>query len=714
MGNGGQEYKITFQGAKKHVEGLEVIILQQLFPESTLIREKLTVNSHKANHFELNKREEKYHFNFPQYTVNFPDEKATVNSTEIRVASWELKPITFSKEGKGNKIPKYNHMYHPNIVSQQIIENNVYNVKGPINIINTGKLSWITAYEHASQDNLNGIIKRTNREQEPDKLVDPLQGTKGVFNFPKNDEDFKFIGIEYSYKDKTADVSVTLLRGAYLDGEKIDSLHPYSTVWSASAFYEGDDIEKGKLIIRNYLFKQICEKPASREPEFYYNTWGMQRELSSRKRVNRIPIRDIITYKRIFKEIEYAAELGVDIFVLDCGWEQMQGVWSPHSKRLFEGLAPIKKKLDEYGIKMGLWFSPAGIDSNANRYFEYPEWIIKDSQNKPVKGQWGLPVFDMVSDFIDVFIEDCKKLIDEGALFFKWDAINTFYSSLPNLHHGSDKYSEKEIRERYEYLLPIYVTRAMEILTEYKPELIIEIDVTEARRVMMGLAPISQGKIFFMNNGASSYNDYSPYRTMSMRTISNEYAGIIPLEIFTYANYPHNIEKSMHYNVNTSLIAGHGFWGTLELTTHEERLSVGKKVNKSKRVLPYITEINTIVQGEVGDSLEVYTQINAEESAGQIIVFNNKSLSFNKKIKISHEKLLAILNHPYKLVADTVYLNFQLNKIPSTSEAFVIPNNGINISIANSSCSLDDVHSKEGFLEYYTMGSGKQEIYWNN
>ncbi|MFC2087603.1 alpha-galactosidase [Bacteroidota bacterium] len=713
MGNEGLEYKIVFQGADKHVNGLEIIILQQIFPNSTLIREKLILRSPANQTFELNKNNDKPHFLFPQYTI-ISEGTGEAKATEIRLASWELKPITYSKDKSGNEGPKYNHMFYPNILTQELIKNKSYNIKGPINIINIGKYSWITAYEHASQDNLKGIIRRTNRNQEPDKLHDPLQSTKGVFNFLKNDDDFKFIGIEYSNKGKKTDVSVTLLRGAYLEGEEIDSNHPYSTIWSASAFYEGDDIEKGKSIIRHYLFKQICKKPASRKPEFYYNTWNMQGEVSRRNKINRIPIRDVLTYKRIFKEIDYAAELGVDIFVLDCGWEQMQGVWRPHSERLPQGLAPIKQKLDEYGIKMGLWFSPPGIDSTAERFKEHPEWVIKDSNGEPVKGQWGLPVFDLVSDFMDVFINDCKKIVDEGALFFKWDAINTFYSSLPNLHHGSDKYSEKEIRERYGYLLPIYITSAMEVLTEYKPELVIEIDLTEARRVMMGLAPLSQGKIFFMNHGAASPYDYSSFRAKAMRTIPNEYAGIIPLELFTYAHHPQNIEGSMDYNVNSSLIAGHGFWGNLELTSQQERLAVRKKVNKSKRVLPYITEINTLVQGEVGDSPEVYTQVNSEESAGQVIVFTNEPVSFAKKIRIDQKKLLGVLNHQFELVGDSIFLDFHLNETESTKEVFIIPNSEAEISITSSTCSLDEVNAKEGFLEYHTNGSGKQEIYWSN
>ena len=569
MANGGTEHTLKFRAAKGTAEGLQVVILQQIFPNSTLIREKIMLEATPNASFQLNKNQGKLHFKFPQY--HFTETHASNGEvTEIKLASWELKPTTFEKLDAQlvGTAKKYNHMYYPQIVTQELATAPGPNLKGPIAILSGRDYSWLTAYEHASQDNLNGIVQNTEQSSGNQGLNDPLQGTKGVFDFPKSDDDFRFIDIQYQKQAQGVDVSVDYRLGAYLDGELIDVQHPYAGVWSATAFYAGNDIETGKGIIRNYLLRQICEKPASREPEFYYNTWGMQREVDSRGAAD---LRGVLTYERIFEEIEYAAELGVDIFVLDDGWEQMQGDWTPHQQRLPQGLAPIKQKLDELGIKMGVWFSPAGIDSTAQRYRQHPEWVIFDFEQNPIKAQWGHPAFDMVSDFLEVFIEDCKQLIDEGALFFKWDAINTFYSSLPNLDHGSEEYTPQELRERYAYLLPIYITRAMEVLTDYEPELIIEIDLTEARRVMMGLAPLSQGKLFFMNNGASSYNDYSGYRAMSMRTIPNEYAGIVPLELFTYANYPHNSANSMHYNVHTSLIAGHGFWGNLELTSEQER-----------------------------------------------------------------------------------------------------------------------------------------------
>jgi len=353
-----------------------------------------------------------------------------------------------------------------------------------------------------------------------------------------------------------------------------------------------------------------------------------------------------------------------------------------------------------------------GIDSTTQRYKQHPEWVIKDSEGNPILAQWGHPAFDFVGPFFNVFVEDCKKLIDQGALFFKWDAINTFYSSLPDLHHGSEAHSEVERRARYEYLLPIYVTKAMEILTEYEPELIIEMDVTEARRVMMGLAPLSQGKLFHMNNGASWYNDYTAFRTNSMRTIPNEYNGIIPLELFTYANYPHNIANSMHYNINTSLIAGHGFWGDLSLTKQQERLHVGEIVTKSKSVLPYIKEIKTEIIGSVGDSPEIYTQINRELGAGQVIAFSSSSMNYTHQASLS-KKPLAVLNHPYSIGDNTLTLRFNFPEPSSSLEAFLIPNQETDICILSSSCIIDAAQWKNGELEYNTTGKGIQQVYWS-
>ncbi len=695
MGNDGTEYTIVFEGVKRPVEGLQVKLLQQVFPGSTLIREKLILQT-EQNSFQLNKLDEKLHFKFPSYGLSRgPDN--TLKGTEIRIASFNKKPITFGDKKKGN------HMYYPDINPFELSEE-VTSVKGPISIVNNGKISWVSTYEHASQDDLNGMFKKPIAQNEGNLINDAMQGTKGVFNFSIDEDDFKFLGISSELENDQINISVEILRGGYLEGEVIDRDHPYATVWNATAFYKGSNLEDGKAILRHYLFNQICEKSVSRIPEFYYNTWGMQRNDRNK------PLRGILTYDRIFEEIDYAAELGVDIFVLDDGWENAQGEWFPNQARFPEGLSPIKEKLDQHGMKMGLWYSPMGIDSTTQRYKNNPQWVIKDSEGHPISAQWDHPAFDFVSDFFNVFIEDCKKMIDEGCLFMKWDAINTFYSSLPNLHHGSEEYSEEELRARYEYLLPVYVVRAMEILTNYQPNLVIEIDLTEARRVMTGLAPLSQGKLFWMNNGASTYNDYSAFRTQSMRTIANEFAGIIPLELFTYANYPHNLAGKMEYNVHNSLLAGHGFWGNLELMNSAERTWIGKQVKLSRQVLPYLVNVNPKVIGEVGDSPEIYEIVNDDEAAGQVIAFTSKPIKTEVKVHVKMDKMLASLNNPYTTSKDHLIIPIDLKEKESSVAVIIIPNLGKGVSITSSTSPITDAVLQEDKLIYHLSHAGRQSI----
>jgi hypothetical protein len=73
-----------------------------------------------------------------------------------------------------------------------------------------------------------------------------MQGTKGVFNFSILEEDFKFLGISSQLVEKDIQISVEILRGGYLDGEIIDKDHSYSTVWTATGFYDGKNMEDRK------------------------------------------------------------------------------------------------------------------------------------------------------------------------------------------------------------------------------------------------------------------------------------------------------------------------------------------------------------------------------------------------------------------------------------------------------------------------------------
>lgn len=710
LNNGGTEARIIVQNTK-NAKGLQIEILRQIFPNSALIREKLTLKNPGKSKLALKKLKGKLHFIFPRYSLK---ETNTTNTfTETRIA-------TFNKEVVDNYTPALTwddrtydfnlahcHMFHPDIIKKELASNSAFSAKGPFITYQTPEYSWLMAYEHASQDRNYGSEFGNAAKKTSVAGIDADQGVAGASGIVEKEDDFWFLSLSGERKNDATDLFVEIRRGGYLDGEAITTAKPYESVWAASAFFFQPEEEKA--IVHHYLWDQITENRESRKSHFYYNTWGMQRDAN-----NKTGLRDIFTESRILEEIRYASELNVDLFVLDDGWEETMGVWRPHSKRLPNGLAPLVNEMKNRNIIPGIWLSPMGIDSLSERFKNHPEWVLKDVNGKPIRAQWGFPAFDFVSGFYHLFVADCKKLIDEGIRFFKWDAINTFNSTLPDLYHGSSAYSKEEIRDRYGYMLPFYVTLAMKELREYNPEVVVEIDLTEKERCIIGLMPLQEGKLFLMNNGASAYNDYSTLRTKSMRTVINEYAGIIPAELFTQAVYPHHVRPfdAQRYHVNTTLVAGRGFWGNLQSMSQPQRLRAGEMLAKSKKVLPYISALPMEVKGKIGSSPEIYSHVNKEKGAGQIIAFSGSAMNYMHTVEVKTDSCLAVLNHAYRMSGNILWLPFQFTTPDASREAFIIPNNGSGISIKESSAWLRNVTLNGNSLEIEAGATGELVLFF--
>ncbi len=672
LNNGGTEYVFYFEGKGKY-KGLLLELYRQYFDNSTLTREKIQLKTLKEHTFTLNKKNGELHFIYPQLTIKC---KPDSHIQEIQIANYY----------------PWAHMFRPFLKDYVLSADSSYLLKGPFSIIETGTHKVISTYEHASQDGANGFRLSEIISKNKDD-IDASQGVKGDDTI-LTDENFWFIGHRYKGDNENQTISTEMLRGGYFDNEKIPYDTYYETVWNSFSFVnKQEDIEP---VVRQYLLNQITEHPKSREAHFYYNTWGMQRESQRRGH----DVRGVFTEERILQEIDYAAEMNVELFVLDDGWEQAHGVWNFNKQRLPNGLSPLVSRMKEHNMIPGIWFSPMGIDSLSERYKLHPDWVIKRADGRPILAQWDQPVFDYVGPFSRLFLEDCKKLIDQGIRYFKWDAINTFNSALSGLDHGTDKQSKKERIDRYNYLLPFYVTRTMKEIRDYNEDVLIEIDLTEPERCLIGLMPLQEAKFFFMNNGASAYGDYSTYRTKSMRTVINEYGHLFPKELFTYAVYPHNASpyRAQSYNINTTLIAGNGTWGDLSIMPAADRLYVGKMLSKAKRVRPYIHGKRTYYTAKVGGSPEIYTQIDTLNSFGQVISFSGSACMQKHAVKTDRTKLLGVLNHPYNSDTDSLYFAFDFNRPDDTKEAFIIGNLGEKVSITSSTGWLDDVTLEDNTL----------------
>jgi len=62
------------------------------------------------------------------------------------------------------------------------------------------------------------------------------------------------------------------------------------------------------------------------------------------------------------------------VFVIDTGWYHKTGDWLVDQERFPNGLKDIRQKLEDYGMKLGLWFNPTAAALTSRVFREHPEW----------------------------------------------------------------------------------------------------------------------------------------------------------------------------------------------------------------------------------------------------------------------------------------------------------------------------------------------------
>jgi lysophospholipase L1-like esterase len=669
LSNGGRIYSYEFQGRGKW-KGLILYWDREVFPNVALLRERLRLTASRPG-FRLCNVDGRNHFIFPRYSLAAAGE---VRGEEIRIGRFETKA----------KLDQ-NHMFHPDRNPLDLSAGEVA-LKGPFTVLESGGLRCVTAYEHASQD--NSFMKEKLSRYGPKN--DEMQGVEGDVGYT-GDDDLWFISTNVSLPGPGClEVGNHIRRGGYIDGEEIPVGRCYETVWSMISLLRPDEDLSERL--QDYVYRRISDHRASRKPMFYYNTWGMQRDQPNAQ------LRSCLTEERVFEEIEYCRQMGMDRFILDDGWQATMGQWTVNRERFPNGLEPVIRRINEAGMEAGVWLSLLAVSKSLALYSEHPEWRINDRSDAPVLVQWGNPGFDIVSGYYDVLLASLKELVDLGVRFFKWDAVSTLSSCNAGLEHGKETDSVKDRIDRYNYLFPFYVTRLARELKEYNPDVVVELDLTEHWRNMIGLMTLQEAKYFWINNGSSRYGDYSTFRSKSVRACVDEYAGILPPEVFTFASYPMDLKGALKYNVNTILQAGHGFWGNLRKTTPEDRAYIASQLRKAKRVLAHVEGAPMTHSGHLCGSPELYLQADAASGYALMTGFSSDPWTGEYRIAVPAQKVLCVLGHPFSVDTDGVVLPLHFVGEDDSCSAFVIGDAGTGPRIVSSTGVLEDVTAEAGGL----------------
>ena len=163
------------------------------------------------------------------------------------------------------------------------------------------------------------------------------------------------------------------------------------------------------------------------------------------------------TGESLLRLASYAKDLGADMLVVDDGWfgdrfddKRALGDWTPNEEKLGMPLSELIKKVNEAGLKFGIWFEPEMINENSDLFREHPDWAMAIPGEKPVRGRNQLVLDFSRKEVVDYLYDAMTSVLDQGNIeYVKWDcnrSISDVYSLM----------SETQGNVLYDYILGLY------------------------------------------------------------------------------------------------------------------------------------------------------------------------------------------------------------------------------------------------------------------
>lgn len=130
-----------------------------------------------------------------------------------------------------------------------------------------------------------------------------------------------------------------------------------------------------------------------------------------------------------------AAEMGVEIFVLDDGWFGNKyprnnpsaglGDWQVNQKKLPKGIDDLIEHAESTGMRFGIWVEPEMVNPKSELAENHPDWIVQRKNNRKLLLERNQLLLDLsnpkVQDFVFNVVDDILTSHPRIA-YIKWDA----------------------------------------------------------------------------------------------------------------------------------------------------------------------------------------------------------------------------------------------------------------------------------------------------
>lgn len=126
---------------------------------------------------------------------------------------------------------------------------------------------------------------------------------------------------------------------------------------------------------------------------------------------------------------EIAAQMGVELFVMDDGWFQGRnwdnaglGDWWPDAVKFPGGLGGLIRNVNNLGMDFGLWVEPEMVNPDSDLYRAHPDWVIHFPTRLRTESRNQLILNLARTDVQEYIITVLDRLLTEyNIAFIKWD-----------------------------------------------------------------------------------------------------------------------------------------------------------------------------------------------------------------------------------------------------------------------------------------------------
>ena len=162
-----------------------------------------------------------------------------------------------------------------------------------------------------------------------------------------------------------------------------------------------------------------------------------------------------------------AKALGIDMVVMDDGWfgkrnddNSSLGDWYVNEEKLGGTLTKLIERVNQEGVKFGIWIEPEMVSEDSDLYREHPDWAITIPGRKPVRSRNQLVLDFSRKEVRDEIFKRICAVLDQGNVeYIKWD----MNRSLADIYASN---------VTYDYVLGVY--DFLEKLTNRYPDILIE------------------------------------------------------------------------------------------------------------------------------------------------------------------------------------------------------------------------------------------------